>query len=325
MAKTQISWCDYTFNPWRGCSRASAGCDHCYAEQMAKRNPKVFGTWGPGPQGNRVVGSDAYWKLPRRWNREAAAAGLEGNDRPRVFCGSMMDVFEDRPDLVHWRAGLFEVIDETGNLQWMLLTKRPENIRRLMPPFVVQYRAEAGDSSYIEGVRENVWLGATIENDAVAAKRLGHLLRVPAARRFLSLEPLLGPIDLAAILARQSLSALGRNVYGAIAEDRRNATAPSDMLHEVIIGGESGPNARPCRIEWIKDLLAQCDAVGIPCYVKQLGSDPRLDDPTLGRQGEALPIRARGKSDGGIRDRKGGDPAEWPKELQVRAYAAKTK
>ena len=312
MAKTKIQWCEYTFNPWRGCAHVSAGCDNCYAEQMAKRNPKVFGTWGPN--GVRVVASDGYWKQPLRWNRLAAAAGLTGDDRPRVFCGSLMDWAEARHELIEPRRRLFAMIDATPNLQWMLLTKRPENILRLIGELrpLLRWKNQEHDLDPI--VLPNVWLGVTIENTAVASRRLRHLLRVPAQRRFVSLEPLLGPIRIVERMQDATLSCdpsfHGTRIGKRIAESVRLSAHP---IHEVIIGGESGPNARPGSVEWIVDILKQCDVAGIPAYVKQLGSNPRMDDPWYRTP---LPIKT-------IRDPKGGDPAEWPADLAKWAYPAK--
>ncbi len=125
---SKIQWTHHTFNPWRGCTHVSPGCEHCYAEALSKRNPAQLGTWGAG--GTRVVASEAYWKQPERWNRAAEAAG----ERHRVFCASLADVFEDRPELVEPRERLWRLIVATPHLDWLLLTKRPENIARLLGP-----------------------------------------------------------------------------------------------------------------------------------------------------------------------------------------------
>lgn len=121
---SKIEWTNHTFNPWRGCQKVSPGCQHCYAETLSKRNPAVLGEWGPN--GKRVIASEAHWRLPLKWNKAAKLAG----ERHRVFCASLADVFEDRPELVAPRVRLFHLISETPNLDWLLLTKRPENIRR---------------------------------------------------------------------------------------------------------------------------------------------------------------------------------------------------
>src|SRR5690349_6943095 len=115
-----IEWTHHTFNPWRGCTKVSAGCAHCYAETWSKRNPKALGIWGDG--GTRVIAAEAYWRQPLKWNAAAKAAG----ERHRVFCASLADVFEDRPELVESRERLLDVIYKTPDLDWLLLTKRPE-------------------------------------------------------------------------------------------------------------------------------------------------------------------------------------------------------
>src|SRR5262249_10541241 len=118
MENTRIAWTHHTLNPWRGCTKVSPGCTHCYAAELAKRNPAVLGRWGPG--GPRVIASEAQWRNPLKWDRKAKAAGK----RPRVFCASLADIFEARPELESPRARLFDLIAATPNLDWLLLTKR---------------------------------------------------------------------------------------------------------------------------------------------------------------------------------------------------------
>jgi protein gp37 len=179
--KTTISWTHHTFNPWRGCAKVSPGCAHCYAEAMAARNPAVLGEWGRG--GTRVVASESTWRHPVRWDRAASAAC----ERRRVFCASMADVFEEHPDLPSPRARLWGLVRATPGLDWLLLTKRPENIPAMMP----------------HGDWPNVWLGTSVED----RKRLGRVgaLRAAPQRvpvRFVSAEPLLedlGNVDLTGV------------------------------------------------------------------------------------------------------------------------------
>lgn len=190
MAETKIEWTSYrrpdgsmvpgyTFNPWRGCTKVSAGCANCYAETMSKRNPEVLGIWGDN--GTRAVATESYWRQPLKWNREAEKAGK----RRRVFCASLADVFERRSELEQPRGGLFRLIAETPYLDWLLLTKRPENVNYLSP-----WGSEAWPWP------SNIWLGTSVENQEQADKRIPELLKVPARVRFLSCEPLLGPVDL---------------------------------------------------------------------------------------------------------------------------------
>jgi protein gp37 len=170
-----ISWTDHTFNPWIGCSKVSSGCANCYAERLMDGRMKR-GAWGP--EGNRQVTSEANWKLPKRWNKKAYEAGR----RDKVFCGSLCDVFEDHPVANSCRDRLFSLISLTPSLDWLLLTKRPENIESNLP------------KGWWVGEWDNVWLGTSIEDNKVVS-RMDHLREIPATVRFVSYEPAIGPID----------------------------------------------------------------------------------------------------------------------------------
>lgn len=230
MAKdSKIEWTHHTFNPWWGCERVSPACKNCYAETWAHR--LGLDLWTKGAP--RRMMSDAYWRQPATWDKQAATSGR----RDRVFCASMADVFEDRSDLDAARARLWQLVAETPNLDWLLLTKRPQCVRRFGP---------WGDEW-----PTNVWLGTTVENQRWAEKRLPHLLEQPAAVHFLSCEPLLGPINLSPWL---SPGANGRAVAW------------------VITGGESGHRARPMNPEWARSLRDQCKEHGVPFHFKQWGN-----------------------------------------------------
>lgn len=285
---SKIEWTDHTFNPWRGCTKVSAGCAHCYAETMSKRNPKSLGIWGDA--GTRVIASESGWREPLKWNREAEASVV----RARVFCGSMCDICEDRPELIEPRIRLKRLIEATPNLDWLLLSKRPENYLRLF------------DNWLSDQWPSNVWAGTSCEDQKTADERIPHLLRVPAAIRFLSLEPLLGPIDLENIFVGR------RNPDGS----RQNGMVHSIFrwpgarcVDWIIVGGESGPKARPCNIDWIRSIVRQCEEASVSCFVKQLGSRP-VDGSRMAHDEDRLSLR--------LNDRKGGDPAEWPEDLRVR-------
>lgn len=174
MAETSgISWTRSTFNPWMGCQRVSPGCEHCYAETFVTNRMGYNGTRLPqlwGPRGDRKRTRRAYWAQARRWNRAASESG----EFWPVFCASLADVFEDRPELVPWRAELFELIDETPCLTWQLLTKRPENIVRMMPGRWV--------SSPSSKIPDNVWLGTTAEDQRRYEERVVDHLRNIACR-----------------------------------------------------------------------------------------------------------------------------------------------
>ena len=192
-ATSKIQWTTHTFNPWRGCTKISEGCKFCYAEAMSKRNPGVLGTWGD--QGTRVIASEAKWREPIRWD-EAAELALE---RPRVFCASLADVWEHRAELNEPRSRLFGLIDATPNLDWLLLTKRPENhwsyTVRSYDPENKMYWGQT-KRTRIGIVRPNVWNGTTCEDQENAERRIDNLIRIPSLIRFLSIEPMLGPVDL---------------------------------------------------------------------------------------------------------------------------------
>lgn len=292
MKDSKIEWTTHTFNPWWGCAKVSPGCTHCYAESLSKRYGRA--EWGIG--GTRPVASDTYWKQPLKWNREAQGAP----DRPRVFCASMADVFEDRPDLVDPRARLAVLVRATPNLDWLLLTKRPENMTRLWPA----------------DWTPNIWAGTTTEDQQRAEERIPHLLKVPARVRFLSVEPQVGPVDL-----RQWLMPLH----------------PDDQpgrIDWVIQGGESGAGARPFYTSWARDLRDQCKAAGVAYHLKQLGKYvvTRNDDGWDGEEPDDWPEGGTVTTDedvGGYQgapvrvwlgDPKGGDWSKWPEDLRVRQY-----
>ena len=217
-----IEWTNHTFNPWWGCTKVSPACDHCYAEVWAKRTG--HDVWGA--KGQRRFLSDATWEQPLRWDRAAARSGR----RMRVFCASMADVFEWGHGLRAARDRLWALIERTPHLDWLLLTKRPHLVRRLAP-WNGRWPA-------------HVWLGTTVENQRFAAKRIPFLLDIPCRVRFLSCEPLLGPVDLSGWI---------------------------DELHWVIAGGESGGGARPTHPGWIRGLREQCIDAGVAFHFKQWG------------------------------------------------------
>ena len=211
---SKIEWTTHTFNPWWGCVKVSPACKHCYAEAWAKRVGQSV--WGPRA-GRRQFG-DAHWAEPLRWQRDATKSGV----RSRVFCASMADVFEDRADLDLPRARLWTRIEHTP--------KRPELVASKVP-WAGRYPA-------------NVWVGTTVEDQERADERLPLLAAIPAAVRFISAEPLLGPVRLGPW---------------------------ASAMDWVITGGESGPRARPSSPSWFLDLMNQCMAAGIPFHFKQLG------------------------------------------------------
>ena len=232
MAKdSAIEWTHHTFNPWWGCTKVSPGCKNCYAETWAKRlGQSLWGVRAP-----RRQFSDAHWKEPLAWH----AAAVRRGERQRVFCASMADVFEDRRDLDASRDRLWALIADTPSIDWLLLTKRPDNAERLAP--------------WRGSWPHNVWLGATAENQRWLDRRMRELASTRAQVIFLSCEPLLGPLDFSAWIDR------------AHKGDAR-------MVDWVIAGGESGGKARPMNPEWVRSIRDQCVDAGIRFHFKQYGN-----------------------------------------------------
>ena len=237
-----IEWTHHTFNPWTGCTKVSPACDNCYAEGWAKRSGHV--EWGPHRSRRRT--KPGTWYGPVKWNAEAKAKGI----RYRVFCASLADVFDNHASITSgWRGDLWHLIHRTPHLDWLLLTKRPQNISKMLPD---GYGAPAWGDGW-----PNVWLGATVENQEEANRRIPHLLSVPARLHFLSMEPLLGPVRI-------------DNIPGG----RSNGIALHPLSGErrigwVIVGGESGPNYRPTDLEWFRSIRDQCAAASTPFLFKQ--------------------------------------------------------
>lgn len=379
--QTKIEWCDHTFNPWRGCTKVAAGCEHCYADTLSKRNPSVLGIWGP--HGTRVKAAEAHWKLPIKWNEWAArgvcakcggkgcaaksrlfcwqcrGTGLVEPYRGKVFCASLADVFEDwdgpiqnakgeqlfrhakdpleqefacvpggrlftdphkslrQTTLNDLRRELFALIDATPNLDWLLLTKRPENIRKLWPPYVSEVMPR-------DHHRHNVWLVTSIAAQEDADRNVPELLKCSDLSPVLGLsaEPIVGPIDLTYPPSlfpdgpQMCCSGHECGCQGLPCDPPPWFYPPEQSINWVIIGGESGPGARPCNLAWIRSLVEQCKAASVPCFVKQLGAEPVTYDMKYGTDfGDGSRVSVIYQH-----DKKGGDWSEWPDDLRVRQF-----
>lgn len=251
-----IEWTDHTFNPWQGCTKIHEGCKNCYAESGVRRDLRgklkreaerrdipldQLARWGPDSV--RQFPSEEYWREPSRWNRKAAREGR----RKRVFCASMGDIFEDRRDLDDPRERLFRVIEETTYLDWLMLTKRPESIARMVP------------QHWLDKPLRNVWYGTSPCNSRTLTG-INDLIQVPAAVRFVSVEPLVGLIP----------------------------ELPLKGIHGVIVGGESGVKTRPCLLEWVREVRDQTKKANKRFFFKQWGklkNNPDKNDPTAKENG----------------------------------------
>ncbi len=321
LRKTLIEWCDYTWSPWFGCTKVSPGCLNCYAEARDKRHllgPESH--WGKGAP--RRITKD--WKWPVKFSREPIcvkcgkawpARGMhpdcdgESQDfrNPRAFPSVCDWLDEEVP--IDLFVRFLKLIHETQNLDWLLLTKRPEKFfQRLESAW--KYGVGTDDQRFQDWLRfwgmngvppSNVWVGTSVEDQQRSDERIQALLKIPARIRFLSVEPLLGPVDL-------FLDWL------ASFKDTDAMLHRAHRIDWVIVGGESGRNARPCNVAWVRSIVRQCADYRVPCFVKQLGACPVVTVTP----GQAMPDDFRAFS-----HPKGGDPAEWPEDLRVRQFPSR--
>lgn len=302
---SKIEWTDHTFNPWIGCTKVSPGCANCYAETlMDTRLGRV--TWGKGNPRQRT--SAANWRDPVKWNRdvekfpwkcEACGSRITEeayeNDpcvecsncrqgkmrqfRPRVFCASLADWLDDEVP-IEWLADLLMLIHATPNLDWLLLTKRPENFRNRLEaayssPGMGSQEAQAdwiwNWSNGYGCVPRNVWIGTTVEDQARADERIPQLLAIPARVRFLSCEPLLAAVSLSHISPINKNAPCSTNALTGETHWPDNDSDAGPKIDWVICGGESGANARPMHPDWARSLRDQCATAGVPFLFKQWG------------------------------------------------------
>jgi protein gp37 len=300
-ATTQIQWTDATWNPVRGCSRVSEGCRHCYAEGIAAR---VSGE-GQAYHGlaRRRSNGEPQWTGAIQQLPERLRDPLRWRKPRRVFVNSMSDLFhEGVSDL--FIAAVWDIMARAPRHTFQVLTKRPERMRTLLPTLAAEHTARDGSGWPLP----NVWLGVSVENQEAADERIPLLMETPAAVRFLSCEPLLGPIS------------IDFDDIALRAWDGRR-------VDWCIIGGESGRGARPLDIRWVASLVAQCRRFGVAPFVKQLGAVPM--EPEEDWRGRATTRLLSAKNHGrvpegfvplALYDSKGGDPDFWPAELRVREF-----
>lgn len=305
-ADTKIEWCDHTFNPWIGCTKVSTaatcggGCDGCYAEvstPVRVLRAKGIETWGPHAARHRT--SPSNWAKPRHWNAQHEAFFAEHGRRQRVFCASLADVFDNAAPIDVFTEFL-DLCRLTPNLDKLLLTKRIGNVKRrleealeyaggvMMNPLLTKWLVHWLDGD----APSDVWLGATVVNQLEADRDIPKLLTTPARIRFLSMEPLLGPVDL------------------HLPWFRMPGTRYRPRLHWVIVGGESGPRARPMPSAWVRSLRDQCAIADVPFLFKQWGEwiDPSQHGAAREANGFA-PIREFAMVDGHGRQHRVGKKA----------------
>jgi len=343
--QTEIAWCDSTFNPWIGCTKIGPGCQFCYAESEDKRRGWTEGGWGKGKPRKRT--SKENWRKPVTWDMNAGHH-MEGVKRQRVFCSSLADWLDDEVP-IEWLADLLDLIRRTPSLDWLLLSKRPENWTDRLDAalgFCVQQKDHLQPVRgwirewYLYGnAPNNVWLGTSVEDQTRADERIPVLLSIPAKIHFLSCEPLLGPMDLTKLyFTTRPDNKTGLYPFPGCPVDSR--TKLVDLLDWVIVGGESGHKARPFDLAWARSLRDQCKAAGVAFFLKQLGADARGecdwphhhecppdyvdDDGTLcsvSKEPGSLchhiddkywPCRMK------LTDKKGGNIEEWPEDLRIR-------
>lgn len=283
MKNTKIEWTDTTWNPVSGCTRASAGCDNCYAVTMTKRLEAM----GQAKYAGLVNIGKNHFNGVVKCHEEALTLPLGWKKPQKIFVNSMSDLFHPEVPF-EFIDKVFAIMALSPQHTFQILTKRPERMAEylnghpgLTRPQLVGIEAARMNDGFegIEWPLPNVWLGVSVEDQRAADERIPHLLRIPAAVRFLSCEPLLGPVDLRRLSVRPGrfidcLTCDYHDGVGSVIAGPPSGTGPIDW---VICGGESGPNARPMHPDWARSLRDQCQAAGVPFFFKQWGEyHPRL-------------------------------------------------
>ncbi len=297
----------YTFNPWIGCTMKSPGCFNCYAAQQDKFRHWTPEGWGKGKPRQRT--SAANWKQVERWNKEAAELGI----RPRVFCASLADWLDDEV-AIEWLADFLDLVRRCQNLDFLLLSKRPENWQSRIEGVIrwIESLPDWSDRGFhtrgplrdwladwvlLKRAPANIWIGATVEDVPRVRERIAAVVRIPASVRFLSCEPLLEGITL--------------GLAGIVPENWGFGFHPiAAFIDWVICGGESGPGARRFDVRWARALRDECKNAGVAFFMKQLGAKPYESAAHEGDTGCELHIT----------NRKGGDMADWPADLRIREF-----
>lgn len=322
--KTKIQWSEASWNCLVGCSRVSSGCTACYAERSAHRLAAMGIKQYDGI--TKKVGGEIRWTGEVRFVESALDLPLRWKKPRRIFVNSMSDLFHEKVR-DEWVAAIFAVMFLARQHTYQILTKRPERMRNWMQWFMRQpdqagvlldalgdlgIDAKVGQAAPGPWPKPHIWLGTSVEDQATANERIPLLLQTPAAVRWVSYEPALGPVDFEHI----------RMPHGVV--EVNDGLLPG--IDWTVVGGESGPGARPFDLAWARQTIAQCRAAGVPVFVKQIGAHPWWDGigspppehvylspgaELNGKVGWALDC---------LRDRKGGSVEDWPSDLKVRDY-----
>lgn len=339
---TKISWCDDTVNVWSGCAEVGPGCVNCYARELAKRF-STFGGWGKGAP--RQLHESAF-KLARKINRKpwvcdycgrvglcdktgklttgmCQCRGMTTFHRRRIFSLSLGDWLD--PEVpAEWLARMLDTVRQCPDVTWMLCTKRPELWKERMREATRAVETQDNfkfirDWYFDDDAPKHVITLTSVENQATADERIPHALRIPSACRGLSMEPLLGPVNLTRV--HFPTGCLENVLKTEVSEMAKPIIDKLNGIDWIILGGESGPKARPCNVEWIRDLLRQGQAAQVPVFVKQVGQKVVWsDNPTEIVGGELDGLHVPNYELRRLKHSKGGDPAEWPADLRVREW-----
>lgn len=278
---TSISWTDISASPWEGCTKVSEGCAHCYAEARDRRHLiEKVSHWGPGAPRRKVLG---FAETVRKANARAEREGR----RIRIF-PSVCDPFDHEAPLA-WFVEFLEAVRTSPNLEWQILTKRPQfwrqrlNMARLS--LIGAGGADLQSLSLCEWITgwlrghapRNVWIGASMENQQRANERMAPLLSIPAAVRFVSVEPMLGETSLIDAVWNHVPEAVMVGIVRRTEDPNVWTSSLLPGLHWVIVGGESGPGARPMAPNWARKILEECRAARVPFYMKQMGGVKKRD------------------------------------------------
>lgn len=276
---TKIEWAEETWNPIVGCNPISPGCKNCYAERMAYRLSHALGKIGTDVSDawvgySTVIGDNKKWNGKTDFVHSALDKPLHWKKPRTIFICSMGDLFHESV-LFEWIDDVFGVMTTNPQHTYLILTKRPERMYDYIE-YMNQNIADAGFEGY--DPPSFIWLGVTAENQEQADKRIPILLSIPAAKRFVSIEPMLGPVDLRELRLPKSNfvydSILGRKHSNYYQSDWYSES--SNKLDWIITGSESGPGRRPMNQDWVRSLRDQCITADVPFLLKQMPINGKL-------------------------------------------------